>query len=164
MKYSFTTYWYIDAPIEEVWQAIFDSKTWPTWWKNVKKVVVVKEGDKNGIGGIQHHEWSTALPYRLVFDIEPIKVERPHLLLANSIGQLVGTGRWELKKEGSITVVRYDWDVQTTKKWMNLLAPVLRPLFAWNHKVVMTEGGKAMARLLHTRLTREPSHTINVTA
>ncbi len=164
MNYSFTTYWQIDAPINTVWDAIYDAKNWPKWWKNVKKVTVIKEGDKNGIGAIQHHEWGTALPYRLVFDIKTTKVERPHLLLADSIGQLIGTGRWELKEEGSTTLVRYDWNVRTTKKWMNLLAPILRPVFAWNHKAVMGEGGRSLARLLGTRLVQEPRHVINVTA
>jgi uncharacterized protein YndB with AHSA1/START domain len=164
MKYSFTTYWHIDAPIDEVWQAIYDSKSWPKWWKNVKKVTVLKEPDKDGVGEVQHHEWGTALPYKLVFDTRTTQVERPHVLLADSIGQLVGTGRWELNEEGAVTVVRYDWNVQTTKKWMNALAPVLRPIFAWNHKVVMNEGGRALANLLHTKLVQEPNHVINVTA
>jgi uncharacterized protein YndB with AHSA1/START domain len=164
MKYSFTTYWHIDAPIEAVWEALYDAQSWPRWWKNVKKVTVLKEADKNGVGGVQHHEWGTALPYKLVFDTRTTQAERPHLLLADSLGQLVGTGRWELNAEGSVTVVRYDWNVRTTKKWMNLLAPILRPIFAWNHKAVMDEGGKALARRLNTRLVHEPRHVINVTA
>lgn len=164
MKYSFTTYWYIDAPIEAVWAVIYDAKSWPRWWKNVKKVTVIKEGDKNGIGAEQHHEWGTALPYRLVFDVRTTKIERPHLLLADSLGQLVGTGRWSLKEEKGVTVVRYDWDVRTTKKWMNVLAPLLKPVFAWNHKTVMNEGGKSLAAVLKTRLTKAPLHVINVSA
>lgn len=35
---------------------------------------------------------------------------------------------------------------------MNLLAPVARPLFAWNHDVVMTWGGEGLARLLGAHL------------
>jgi hypothetical protein len=31
---------------------------------------------------------------------------------------------------------------------MNLLAPLLKPLFAWNHNWVMTEGEKGLTRYL----------------
>jgi hypothetical protein len=31
---------------------------------------------------------------------------------------------------------------------MNLLAPVARPIFAWNHDYVMRNGGEGLARLL----------------
>jgi hypothetical protein len=48
--------------------------------------------------------------------------------------------------------MRYDWNVRTTKSWMNLLAPLARPLFQWNHKVVMQQGAEGLARRLNARL------------
>lgn len=164
MKYSFTTYWFIDAPIEAVWEAIYDSKSWPNWWKYVSEVKEIRKGDKNGVGAIQHFRWSSALPYKIVFDTEVVKVERPQVLVGNSTGQLIGTGRWELSEDGGVTTVRYDWDVQTTKRWMNLLAPIMRPIFAWNHNILMNEGGKSLAGLLKTKLARESRHLVNATS
>ena len=35
---------------------------------------------------------------------------------------------------------------------MNLLAPMARPLFAWNHAYSMRQGGEGLARLLRARL------------
>jgi hypothetical protein len=35
---------------------------------------------------------------------------------------------------------------------MNLLAPVARPIFRWNHNVVMHQGGRGLAALLGARL------------
>ena len=35
---------------------------------------------------------------------------------------------------------------------MNRLAPVARPLFAWNHDVVMRRGAEGLARLLGAQL------------
>ncbi len=161
MKYSFTTFWYIDAPIETVWEAIHDSKNWPKWWKYVSHVKEIKKGDKKGVGAIQQFKWSSALPYKINFDTEVTKVERPHLLVGNSTGQLVGVGRWELSEKNGVTTVRYDWNVETTKKWMNLLAPIMRPIFAWNHNILMNEGGKSLAALLKTRLVKESKHIVN---
>ena len=39
----------------------------------------------------------------------------------------------------------YEWNVATTKAWMNLLAPVARPVFEWNHDWVMARGGEGIA-------------------
>jgi len=50
--------------------------------------------------------------------------------------------------DGEITTVRYDWKVETTKQWMNLLAPIARPFFNWNHNVVMGWGGEGLAKRL----------------
>ena len=46
----------------------------------------------------------------------------------------------------------YEWNVATTKPWMNLLAPVARPIFEWNHDWVMGHGGEGIAKLLGCRL------------
>jgi hypothetical protein len=35
---------------------------------------------------------------------------------------------------------------------MNLLAPIAKPVFAWNHDVVMRQGGEGLARRLGARL------------
>ena len=54
--------------------------------------------------------------------------------------ELDGTGRWTLRPEGAGTHVRYDWMIDVTTPWQVALAPILRPLFAWNHGVVMGWG------------------------
>ena len=51
-----------------------------------------------------------------------------------------------------MTAVTYEWNVRTTKAWMNLLAPVARPVFAYNHDVVMRWGGEGLARRLDCKL------------
>ena len=48
--------------------------------------------------------------------------------------------------------VLYDWRVSTTKPWMNALGPVARPVFEYNHDVVMRWGGEGLARRLGCRL------------
>ena len=67
-------------------------------------------------------------------------------------GELEGEGRWSLRAEGERTVVRYDWQIRTTRWWMNGLAPAARPVFRWNHNVVMHQGGRGLADLLGARL------------
>jgi hypothetical protein len=45
-----------------------------------------------------------------------------------------------------MTHVRYDWQVVANKRWMRWLAPLARPLFAWNHDVVMDWGRIGLLR------------------
>ena len=67
-------------------------------------------------------------------------------------GELEGIGRWHFSSDGMVTKVRYEWTVHTTRRWMNILAPLARPLFKWNHDQIMRQGAEGMARLLNARL------------
>ena len=51
-----------------------------------------------------------------------------------------------------MTTVTYEWVVETTRPWMNLLAPVGRPVFVWSHNAVMRRGGESLAKHLGVRL------------
>jgi len=42
----------------------------------------------------------------------------------------------------------YDWQVSTTKKWMNIFAPIAEPLFKWNHDKVMNAGYDGLTKRL----------------
>ena len=59
-----------------------------------------------------------------------------------------------LSSVGAVTVVRYDWSVDVTKPWMVWLAPLLKPVFKWNHDAVMRAGGVGLARRLSTKLLK----------
>ncbi|MBK8567353.1 MAG: hypothetical protein IPN76_29550 [Saprospiraceae bacterium] len=54
--------------------------------------------------------------------------------------ELQGKGIWHFSHENGVTTVQYDWLVNTTKAWLNLLAPIARPIFSWNHDKVMEAG------------------------
>lgn len=96
--------------------------------------------------------WRSRLPYDLCFEMRTTRVERPCLLEGEASGELAGTGRWRLFEQDDITAVLYEWNVRTTKRWMNLLAPIGRPLLAWNHDWVMHNGAEGIARLLGCKL------------
>ena len=50
--YPLLTIWQIEAPIEEVWEAISHAERWPSWWKGVEKVEQLEPGDEHGIGRV----------------------------------------------------------------------------------------------------------------
>ena len=48
-----------------------------------------------------------------------------------------------LLEDGGVTAVLYEWNVATSKRWMNIVAPAARPVFGWNHEVVMRWAERA---------------------
>jgi carbon monoxide dehydrogenase subunit G len=156
-RYLFVTTWQLETTIESVWQTINEPEKWPEWWPAVKSVTNLAQGDDQGIGRKWCFVYVSKLPYKLAFESEIVHKEPPFILEGKAHGELAGSGRWELRQEGSVATVRYIWDVATTKGWMNLLAPLLRPLFSWNHNITMQACGKGMARYLGARLVRSAS-------
>jgi Polyketide cyclase / dehydrase and lipid transport len=147
-EYRFLTTWLLEAPRERVWDAIYDSERWPLWWKGVMEAEKLEEGDEDGVGQFGRYIWRARLPYRVEFFIRTTRVERPQMLEGDATGELAGIGRWRLFEQDGMTAVIYEWNVRTTRAWMNLLAPVGRPAFQWNHDYVMRNGGRGLAKLL----------------
>ena len=150
-SYSFLTTWILDASHEDVWDAIYEIESWPRWWRGVRAVQKLEHGDVNGVGALYRHEWRSVIPYPVRFETRITRIEHPHVIEADADGELAGLGRWRFFG-GSETAVVYEWNVHTTRPWMNLLAPIAGPIFRWNHNVVMHQGGQGLADLLGARL------------
>ncbi|MGB5015143.1 MAG: SRPBCC family protein [Pyrinomonadaceae bacterium] len=148
-EYEFVTVWNIDAPVERVWDVIENADAWPEWWKGVLSVTELEKGGDNGVGSIRRTVWRSALPYKLEFDSEVLRVERLKLIEARAFGELDGHGLWQFEAVSDDRArVQYDWRVKTTKAWMNLLAPVARPFFRWNHDTIMSWGEEGLKERL----------------
>lgn len=148
-RFELVTLWQLDAAIERVWDRLIDTESWPSWWPSVTKVELLRPArTASGVGAIRRLHWKTALPYDLVFDVEVTKIEPLARIEARAVGELDGLGIWTLWSERGRTIVRYDWNVDVTRPWMRLLAPLLRPVFAWNHGVVMRRGEAELANIL----------------
>lgn len=148
--YEFVTHWTIPADIERVWSELMAPEDWPVWWRGVERVELVRAGRPDGVGTIRSYTWRSRLPYRLTFTLETTRVE-PHVLIeGRASGELEGIGRWRLTRAEGVTEVRYDWKVTPTKRWMRLAEPIARPLFRWNHDVVMEWGRQGLLRRVGT--------------
>jgi hypothetical protein len=147
-EYRFLTTWLLEAERERVWDAIYESERWPEWWDGVLQADKLEEGDEDGVGQYGRYVWQSRLPYKLEFFVRTTNVEKPYLLEGDATGELAGIGRWRLLEQDGITAVLYEWNVHTTRAWMNLLAPIGRPIFAVNHNYVMRNGGRGLAKLL----------------
>lgn len=144
-RYRFLSTWLLDAPVERVWEVLHDAERWPSWWHGVESTEIVT-------GDLWRSTWRSFLPYSLRFDFEIVRREPPYYLEGRARGELAGTGRWRLFEAQGRTASTWDWDVETTARWMNALGPVARPAFRWNHDWVMLRGAEGLARELGVAL------------
>lgn len=151
-QYSFTTQWQFNAPLETIWNEIYAMDEWPEWWKYVKKVELLRAGEKIDIGSIRRITWRTALPYSLTFNSELVSMEYHKRIEGRAFGELEGRGIWTFDSRNGQTLVRYDWMVNTTLNWMKFLAPIARPLFSWNHDKVMLAGYEGLLKKVSANL------------
>jgi uncharacterized protein YndB with AHSA1/START domain len=152
VQYRFLTTWLLECPRERVWDAIYDSEHWPNWWRGVERAERLAPGGEDGLGQVGRYAWRSRVPYSVEFEITTTRVDRPSVLEGRATGGLEGVGRWRLFEDAGVTAVLYEWNVATTKRWMNLVAPLARPIFEWNHDWVMRNGGHGIAELLGCRL------------
>ena len=125
---------------------------WPEWWRGVERVSELDGGDAQRVGSRYRIAWRSRIPYELAFDFTVSRVDPPCCMEGDAAGDLTGRGCWRLFEQGGVTAVLYEWDVRTTKPWMNAVAPLARPLFERNHDLVMRWGGEGLARRLGVEL------------
>jgi hypothetical protein len=144
--YRFLTAWLLDAERPDVWWALRDAERWPEWWRGVERVTVLAPEEQYRIA------WRSRIPYELEFEFVVRELDEPRCMSGVATGALAGTGHWRLFEQDGVTAVTYEWNVRTTRRWMNALAPIARPVFEYNHNVVMRCGGEGLARRLGCRL------------
>jgi hypothetical protein len=146
--YKFVTNWTFASPVEPIWAMLMAPEAWPSWWKGVEKVELLRPGDANLIGAIRSYTFRSRLPYALKFKMETTRIEPMREIEGHATGELEGRGLWALEQDAGQTHVRYDWQVDAHKWWMCALAPIARPIFIWNHDIIMEWGRRGMAKQL----------------
>ena len=143
-QYHFVTRWRFHAALPTVWSVVLDIERYPGWWKNFRSVKLVR-GDGKSVGSVIDCEVRGSLPYSLKYSLEVIEAEQYRSILLRSSGDLVGTGRWVFSEpEPRVAAADYFWDVATTNRILNFVAPFARRVLARNHEQVMANGYAAL--------------------
>jgi uncharacterized protein YndB with AHSA1/START domain len=151
--FEYVSHWQLTAPVEAVWRALIKTEHWPSWWRYVKRVQSLRPGEADGLGAVDRITWTSRLPYGFTFDVEVVESRPCERLRGVARGQLEGVGLWELTEDRSgATRVRYTWQLDLNTRWMRLTAPLMAPVFRWNHEGVMHAGAQGVARHLGARL------------
>jgi quercetin dioxygenase-like cupin family protein/uncharacterized protein YndB with AHSA1/START domain len=155
-EYVFVDEWDVAAPVEAVFEALADARTYPEWW-----TPVYLEAHADGPAALGHtstQRFKGRLPYRLNTRTTTVRHEPPNVLEGDVEGDLRGRGTWTLTALGADTHVRFDWRVFADRPLLRVLTPVARPAFAWNHAWAIArarEGLEPYARRLAARPARE---------
>jgi uncharacterized protein YndB with AHSA1/START domain len=146
-EYVFIDEWDVEAPIEAVFNALADTRTYPDWWKPVYIQVDADCGP--AVGCVSKQLFKGRLPYQLKTTSEIVRMDPPRELEVKVEGDLSGRGIWTLTPSNGRVHVRFDWRVNADRGFIRVLTPVLRPLFRWNHNWAIKramEGLESYAR------------------
>jgi uncharacterized protein YndB with AHSA1/START domain len=133
--YVFVDEWDVDAPQEEVFEALADARTYPQWWTPTYKEVLA-DGPPE-VGRTSRHRFGGNLPYTVRTESTIVRLERPREFEVEVVGDLRGRGVWTLTPHDGNVHVRFDWRVFADRPLLRYLTPLLRPLFRWNHAVAI---------------------------
>lgn len=152
-EYRLVTVWRFAAPRAAVYAAVCEPLHWPEWWPDARHVVERQTAVGAGVGRLLQCTWQgRLLPYRLCFDLRITRMQAPTIAEGRIAGDLEGCARCRFSQHGTVTTVRHEWRVRTTRRWMNWLARFAHPWFARNHARAMQRGGEGLARRLGVRL------------
>jgi hypothetical protein len=147
-SYRFQTAWWTSAAIERIWETLADYAAWPTWWRGIRKVEVLRRGDESGVGTILRQGWRSWIPYTLVFDLEMVQLESRRLLEGRASGDLEGICRWTFTPADGGTEIRFEVNVRPGRWWMNLPIPFAPRIVRANFETIMRWGREGLERTL----------------
>jgi hypothetical protein len=120
----------------------------------VVSVEEIEKEDVNGLNSVKAYIWKSVLPYKLAFTMRLTEKEPMRRLKGIAFGELEGEGEWTFSEQNRIIKLQYNWNVYTKKAWMNYLSFVLKPVFKYNHNVVMHWGAVGLAKKLNAKLLK----------
>jgi hypothetical protein len=146
-QYHFLSTFSLSTEPERVWSTLAAIEAWPTWWRWLKRVDVLRPAaGPDNLGLLCRNHVRARTGYGFVYTTEITEVDHGRRIDVVSGGDLVGRGRFLLRpRAGGGTELLFAWLVGTPQRWMNLLAPIARPAFNWNHDILMTDFGNGLA-------------------
>lgn len=150
--YRFVEHWNIPARPEVVWDVLADGTLLPLWWRGVYLESVPLGAYAGPAVGNRHRAKARGfLPYRLRFELESLALERPRLVKVGVRGDLTGTWTATLSPTAAGTRVDIEQVVTADKPLLRWFSPLLKPLFAWNHRWTTPRGEQGLTAYLAER-------------
>lgn len=139
--------WRVDASVKACWDFLVSpSQHWVDWWPSLRSIDVERTDDV--VGSTAACVWRSPLGHALRFTLTLTDLAPGEQIVLVSDGDLSGAGTIEFSQNGNGTRLDIDWQIHTTRRWMNLTGLVLRPLFTWGHNVVMRTGERGLNRVI----------------
>jgi len=140
--YRFRSEWILGRSRKAVFEVLRDLEGYVAWWPEIKEVHKIEEGRFDVTA-------RALLPYELRLRLsQSVLDEDTGVIEADLSGHLIGFSRWTLTELSGATVAVFEEEVTTAKRLLNLLAPIARPAFRYNHTLMMRHGQAGLRDLL----------------
>lgn len=156
-RYEFSDDWYVAAEPVVTRDLLRRIADWPTWWPSSLSVESVPPRVP-GAREASRYRFQTRLPYQMVFQADVVH-EEPMAIETVVVGRVRGVGRWRVTPTTGGSRLHFNWSVDPQVLWMRLVSPLARPVFIWNHRVLMAEGARGFANSLGVEMLRPPVST-----
>jgi hypothetical protein len=161
-EYHFVTRWRVVGTVDEVSDILGRPEGLARWWPSVYlEVETLEPGDDAGVGKSVRVLSRGFLPYTLSWTFRVVESRRPLGFTIEAAGDLVGRGVWTFEQAGAWVDITFDWRVRTEKAGVKQLSPILKPVFAANHRWAMRQGEAGLREELARRrgvAVGEPVH------
>ncbi len=163
--YHFITNWQVEGDINEVADILSDARALKRWWPSVYlEVKQLKPSGEDGVGKVVDLYTKGWLPYTLRWQFEVTKLSHPHGFTLVASGDFVGRGIWTLKQNGRYVDVLYDWKIEAEKPLLKYFSPIMKPIFAANHRWAMAKGEESLRLELARRHAHTPQERAEISA
>src|ERR1700677_912001 len=148
-EFVFIDEWHVQAPIESVFEAVSDIRTYPDWWNPVYREV--EAPGPPALGSVSSVAIKGRLPYQLKFKFEIVRLNPPCEYEVRAQGDLSGRGIWTLTPSANAVHIRFDWRVTADRFLLRILSPLMWPLLRWNHNWCIVRAKEGLQRYLQNR-------------
>lgn len=156
--YRFITCWRVQSTGPEVSDILGNAPDLVRWWPAVYlEVRELEPGDERGLGKVIDLYTKGWLPYTLCWQFRVTENRSPHGFSLTAWGDFVGRGIWTFEPDGDWVNITYDWQIRADKPLLKYLSPVLKPIFAANHRWAMAKGEASLKLELARRQAKTPA-------
>jgi len=140
--YLFRSEWRLRAAPDDVYAALADVESYPSWWHQVRRAR--RLDDRSG-----ELTCRSLLPYEVTFVIErDIEDPAARVLCGRLTGDLVGVSQWTISAGDGGSVAVFDEDVSVGRGMLRTAGLLTRPALKFNHALMMRSGEVGLRRLL----------------
>ena len=154
--FRFDEHWDIPhATVAEVYELLSHGEWLPQWWKGVYlDAAKLSDNPEPRIGDRLRVRARGALPYELNFILEATALDPDRRVQVRTAGDFDGVWTATLSQADAGVRVDLVWQVTVLRPILKRLAPLLRPLFAWNHRWTTPRGEQGLKAYLAERRAR----------
>jgi hypothetical protein len=143
------------ATVAEVYDVLSHGERLPQWWKGVYlDAAKLSDNPEPRVGDRLRVRARGALPYELNFILEATVLDPDRRVQVRTFGDFDGVWTATLSQAGAGVQVDLVWEVTVLRPILKRLAPLLRPLFAWNHRWTTPRGEQGLKAYLAGRRAR----------